>query len=306
MRPVILQLDDAFERQVRFERRVRASGGQVIACRDIGPALRLWSRPSTLAQLKRRLETGLPVQEQGEVVFAGSGDFHHVTPLLLERAVARAGGPVTVIHFDNHPDWVRQSPGLHCGSWVGPAARLEGVAGVITVGVCSHDISRAKSARGDLALITEGRLEIFAWDAPDGGDHVALSGRRWPTIAALGEAAFLGALVSTVRARAIYVTIDKDVLRPQDAVTNWDQGRASLDFVIAAVRRLAESCRVVGADVVGDWSTPIYGGGRGAGLLKRAEALLDQPWTRKRPLEASELNQAVNLRLLDLFVGLTA
>ena len=306
MRPVILQLDDAFERQTGLARRVLTRGGRVLAARDLGPALRLWSRSSTLTELKRRIAVCLPVRGEAEVVFAGSGDFHHVTPLLLERAAAAADGPVTVIHFDNHPDWVRQASGLHCGSWVGRAARLDGVARVITIGVCSPDIGRAKAHEGDLALIAEGRLDLFAWEAPDGGDEVALEGHTWPTISALGEAAFLDTLAAAVRTKAVYVTLDKDVLRAEDAVTNWDQGRASLDFVIAAVRRLAETHKIVGADVVGDWSTPVYGGGAGAGLLKRGEAMLDQPWSRPEAADASVLNEAVNLRLLEMFEGLPA
>jgi hypothetical protein len=306
MRPVILQLDDAFERQPALGREVLARGGRVLAARDLGPPLRLWSRASTLGELKRRLADCLPMRGEAEVVFAGSGDFHHVTPLLLERAIAAAGEPVTLIHFDNHPDWVRHAPGRHCGSWVGRAARLDGVGRVVTIGVTSPDIGRARARQGDLALIAEDRLDLFAWAAPDGGDEVVLEGRAWPTISALGEAAFLDLLEAAVPTGAVYVTLDKDVLRAEDAVTNWDQGLASLDFVMAAVRRLAESRRIVGADVVGDWSSPVYGGGAGAGLLKLGEAMLDQPWSRPEPVDAGQVNEAVNLRLLEMFEGLAA
>jgi hypothetical protein len=306
MRPVILQLDDAFERQAGLERDVLAHGGRVLAARDLGPALRLWSRTATLCELKRRISACLPSRGEAEVVFAGSGDFHHVTPLLLERAVAAAGGPVTLVHFDNHPDWVRFAEGRHCGSWVGRAARLEGVARVITVGVTSPDIGKARAREGDLALIAEDRLDLFAWNAPDGGEEVVLEGRAWPTIAALGEDAFLDRLEAAIPTAGVYVTIDKDVLRAEDAVTNWDQGLASVDFVLAAVRRIGESRRIVGADVVGDWSRPVYGGGAAAALLKRGEALLDQPWSRPEPVDAGQVNEAVNLRLLQMFEGLPA
>jgi hypothetical protein len=172
--------------------------------------------------------------------------------------------------------------------------------------VTSPDIGRARAREGDLALIAEDRLDLFAWQAPDGGDEVVLAGRAWPTIAAMGEAAFLDRLEASVPTPAVYVTIDKDVLRAEDAVTNWDQGQASLEFVLAAVRRIAETRRVVGADVVGDWSRPVYGGGAGAGLLKRGEAMLDQPWSRPEPSAACRINEAVNLRLLTLFEGLPA
>lgn len=305
MRPVILQLDESLERQATLERRVLERGGCVLGARDLGPALRLWSRSATLDALRRRIAQLVPARGEAEVVFAGSGDFHHVTPLLLERAVAAAGEPLTVLHFDNHPDWVRFAQGRHCGSWVGRAARMDGVARVITVGVCSSDIGRARAHEGDLALISEDRLDLFAWTAPDGGEAVTIEGRSWPTIAAMGEAAFLDRLDAAVPTRSVYVTLDKDVLRQEDAVTNWDQGRASLEFVTAAVRRVARGRRLVGADVVGDWSKPAYGGGPSA-LLKRGEALLDQPWRRPAPAAADQVNEAVNLRLLSLFSELAA
>lgn len=304
MRTALLQLDDALTRQTGLVRRVLEEGGRVLAAHDLGPAMRLWTRETTLAELRRRLDDQLPHSGEPELVFAGSGDFHHVTPLLLERAAASAGEPLTLLHFDNHPDWVRLGQGRHCGSWVGRAARMPGVARVVTIGVTSPDIGRARAREGDLALIGEDRLDLFAWTAPDGAEEVTLEGRAWPTIAALGERAFFTRLEAAIPSRAIYVTVDKDVLRPADAVTNWDQGQASLDFVIAAITCAAAGRRLVGADVVGDWSRPVYGGGPGAWIRKRGEALLDQPWARPEPEGAGALNQAVNLRLLELFAGL--
>jgi len=89
-------------------------------------------------------------------------------------------------------------------------------------------------------------------------------------------------------------------------VTNWDQGRASLDFLVAAIQAAAQGRRILGADVVGDWSAPVYGDGPVAYVLKQGEALLDQPWTRPKPQAADALNEAVNIRLLDLFSELAA
>lgn len=301
MRAAILQLDDALTRQPALEAGVLDGGGRVMSARDLGPAMRLWTRSATLEALRARLAGEAAGAGEPEVVFAGSGDFHHVTPLLLERAAAVSGEPITVLHFDNHPDWVRFAQGRHCGSWVGLAARLPAVARVITIGVTSPDIGQARAREGDLALISEDRLDLFAWTAPDGGGEVALGGRAWPTIAALGESAFMSRLEAAIPTRAIYVTLDKDVLRPEDAVTNWDQGQASLDFVMAAIRCACAGRRLVGADVVGDWSRPVYGGGPAAWLLKQGEALLDQPWRRPEPADACAVNEAVNLRLLELF-----
>jgi hypothetical protein len=294
-------LDDALGRQGALGAAVAACGGRVVCARDLGPAFRLWSRATTLDALRQRLTA----VDEAEVVFAGSGDFHHVTPLLIERATALADEPVTVVHFDNHPDWARFAPGQHCGSWVSRAARLDGVHQVVTVGVTSRDVEPGRAGAGDVALVAEERLELFAWSLPDGRSELSVAGRSWPTVAALGETAFIAYLDAAVRTRAVYVTIDKDVLRPQDAVTNWDQGQASLDFVEACVRRIARGRRLVGADVVGDWSAPAYGWGP-AGWLKRGEAFLDQPHRPPAPAAADAVNQAANLRLLDLFTRAAA
>jgi hypothetical protein len=79
-----------------------------------------------------------------------------------------------------------------------------------------------------------------------------------------------------------------------------------VDFLIAAISAAAVGRRVVGGDIVGDWSTPVYGDGPVARLLKQGEALLDQPWARPEPAAADALNEAVNLRLLGFFAELPA
>ena len=297
MRPVFLNLDNALDAQPAL----RGQGGLAVEARDLGPALRLWSRPPALASLAARLRDHAPAGAGPDLVFAGSGDFHHVTPLLIERAIVASGaGPVTIIHFDNHPDWVRFDNGLHCGSWVGRAARLPGVAKVITVGVCSGDIDRPETKRADLSLVAEDRVELYPYRAPDGGPILRVGDHSWPSMVAMGPDGFLNLLVSRIGTDAVYVTIDKDVLCVDDAVTNWDQGRLSLDGLERLVRAVAVRARVIGADVVGDWSPPRYGPGPLAALLKRGEAFLDQP-RGGVPGDLSRINEVTNLRLLSLF-----
>ncbi len=306
MRGAVLHLDAALIRQQRLVEQVAAGGGRTLDARDLGPALRLWSRRSTLDRLRDRLREALPAADGPMAVFTGSGDFHHISPLLLERAIEAAGVPaVTVLHFDNHPDWVQFGRGVHCGSWVGWAARLPKVARVVTVGVCSEDIRRPSPRRADLALVTEDRLELYAYREPDGAEAVRLCGREWPTIETVGEAAFADLLAARIPTPAIYITIDKDVLRADDAATNWDQGRTSLAFLKRLVAPLIAERRLIGADVVGDWSPAVYGGGPVASLLKQGEALLDQPWSRPAPASRAA-NQDVNLDLLDLLTGAAA
>jgi len=304
VRTALLHLDTALTSQRRLAQSVSARGGRGVDLRHLGPALRLWSRPWALQRLRSRIASELPAAQGPTLVFSGSGDFHHITPTLLARACEAAGHPpVTLLHFDNHPDWVRFANGVHCGSWVGWAARLPNVARVVTVGVCSDDIRRPHGKSADLDLVSEDRVELYAYRAPDGAASVAVAGREWPTIEAMGEAAFLDFLPTRIPTADVYLTIDKDVLRSEDAGTNWDQGRTSLAFLKAMLSRIGEHHRVIGADVVGDWSPAVYGGGLLAGLLKQGEALMDQPWSRPAPT-ARAINETANLELLDLIVEL--
>lgn len=304
MRGALLHLDQALRPQKTLRREILAQGGPDLDYRELGPALRLWSRPGTLERLRQRLSHTLPTSLGPLVVFAGSGDFHHVTPVLLARVIEMASpGRVTVVHFDNHPDWVKFGPGLHCGSWVGYAARMPGVAKVVTIGVCSGDIDRPRAGEADLDLIREDRLELYPYVAPGGADMLRLCGCEWPSIESMGEEVFTRFAPSRIETAAVYVTIDKDVLCPSEAATNWDQGCTSLVFLAAMLRSLAEHHQILGADVVGDWSEPVYGGGPVASLLKRGEAMMDQPWSTPDPVRQA-VNEAVNLQLLDLLLEL--
>ena len=306
MRPAILRLDDSLDAQSDFRLAAEGRGGRCVEALDLGPSMRLWSPASTLEGLRKRLARDLPATKDPDLVFAGSGDFHHVTPLLIERAVAAFGGPITVIHFDNHPDWVRFARGRHCGSWVGEACRLPGVAKVITVGVCSPDIGGRRAHQGEIALLESGQLELYAWKSPDGGAEVNLGTRSWPTISNLGEAAFLDLLNARVETSRVYVTLDKDVLAHEEAISNWDQGEASLSFISAALQRITSGRRLVGADVVGDWSKAKYGGAPGLAWIKRFESFLDQPRSPPDSDLARVINQQTNLRLLDAFAKAAA
>ena len=47
----------------------------------------------------------------------GSGDFHHLSALLVRRIPT----PLTLVSFDNHPDWDIRPPRWCCGSWINRA-----------------------------------------------------------------------------------------------------------------------------------------------------------------------------------------
>src|SRR5438552_5921612 len=92
--------------------------------------------------------------EPSNIVFMGSGDFHHVSFLLIERL----NTPVQVVVLDNHPDNMRYPFGIHCGSWVWHVSRLPFVERVHVAGITSSDIEGLHILENHLAPLLSGRV----------------------------------------------------------------------------------------------------------------------------------------------------
>ncbi len=268
-----------------------------IALRDLGPHLRLWSRERTIDILRARLAAAA-ARSVDAVTLIGSGDFHHLAVLLMERAP----GPFTIMHIDNHPDWVRLAPRWHCGSWVNQALRLPQVARVITLGVCSDDLLRPDLKGGNLAALGQGRIALFAWQhAPsrvwmhvaDGAGHRYENGRLvWNNLADGEFSAHLDVILAQIPTEAVWITIDKDVLPESEALSNWDQGRMPLARVLETIRAIGARKHVIGADICGEYAPLQH-----ANLFKRIEAHMDQP-QREPDAAALAQNERVNRELL--------
>ena len=102
-----LDLDGAWERNsVPFE---------AVDVKAWGPRLRFSAPSREVENFYREIEPQL-----APFLLYGSGDFHYLTALWLRRVRE----PVTVISFDNHPDWDIRPPRWCCGSWVNRALEL--------------------------------------------------------------------------------------------------------------------------------------------------------------------------------------
>jgi arginase family enzyme len=260
MRLRVLDLDGALVDQPCLAGLIAAGEAERVDARDLEQRLRILASRRAFRALGERLGEGAAGTDT-QVLFYGSGDFHHLTALF----VALHPEPLAVVHFDNHPDWVRY-PTINCGSWVNMALRSPHVAKVVTVGPCSDDLQNPEWKLANLAAMREGRLAVYPWrseptrlwGAPVTTPSTTTDGGRltWRNLADESWSDFLDELADSLPAPAIWITIDKDVLGHGEAVTNWDQGEMTLDHVIAAVRRLASSFRIVGIDVCGDYSRP--------------------------------------------------
>ncbi len=298
MRPLFLHLDGALDSQTAL---LAAGRFRRLAAHDLGPDLRLWAVTGSMEALVSRLMHHFPAVTP-DLIFAGSRDFHHITPALVERALAVPGaGPVTVIHFGAEPAWERGAARLSRRNWARHAAGNPLVDRVISVGVRearTGDLAR----RADEDLIHAGKVEAYPFRLASGEMALEAGGLQWPTLEALGFAAFADLLASRIRTNAVYVTIDKAVL------SNWEPaaGEAHGGFGLRALERLMRATIagrwMIGADVVGDWSRARFGPDLISGLAKRAEA-----WTNRarRPEGDRELqrlaDETTNLRLLRMF-----
>lgn len=61
-----------------------------------------------------------------------------------------------------------------------------------------------------------------------------------------------------LRAASVYVTIDLDCLRAENALTNWENGRFTVDDLEWALGKLREGARIIGGDICGAYSSPKY------------------------------------------------
>ena len=50
----------------------------------------------------------------------------------------------------------------------------------------------------------------------------------------------------------VYLSIDKDILREEDASANWDQGKTSLEELLALVKNCFEKQTIAGVDICGE------------------------------------------------------
>jgi len=186
--------------------------------------------------------------------FLGSGDFHHVSYLLIKRLESL--GPIQVIVFDNHPDNMRYPWGIHCGSWVHHLCRLPFVSRVAVIGITSNDIQSRHLFENYLRPLYAGKLTYFCFSAPPRlADFIGLSAIKSSSSDADTLLRLMEDLLGSDR-NPVYLSIDKDVLSPDSIQTNWDQGCLEEKSLLAAIATLKPF--LIASDITGEISTYAY------------------------------------------------
>ncbi|HWM23225.1 MAG TPA: hypothetical protein VNP98_00245 [Chthoniobacterales bacterium] len=240
-----------------------------------GPELRFSASSRSIEEFYREVQ-----KEVAPFVLYGSGDFHHLTALWVRQVP----GPFVIVSFDNHPDWDIRPPRWCCGGWVNRALELPAVRKICVWG-CGNFKSWWPGGRlfGNRRAEREGRLEIDR--------RGAIVGANWRERFA--------AFVRALGASDLYVTIDLDCLRAEDAITNWESGSFALEDLAWALAQLrASRAIIVGGDICGAFSPPSY-----ARRGQRFIAEMDHP---RLPVRDLETPRKINLRTFEALWPLLA
>ena len=137
------------------QRRLGQYGGdvEVVNLREIAPHLRYM----TIRPWMRRFRRMLNPARRHRLTFYGSGDFHHLSAAM----VAQWRTPLSVVVFDNHPDWDITAPWPCCGSWVNTILSMPTVRKVVVIGPGRPDLHGWHLLRGNVNALRDGKLEVY-------------------------------------------------------------------------------------------------------------------------------------------------
>lgn len=300
----ILNFDDSITGQVRLLSQYKP---EIINLLDLGPRARLWANNQTKLEIDSRINNGASVNK---ISFLGSGDFHHISNILINQLDTE----LSVIDFDFHPDWDILPPRLGCGSWVSASLKNKKILKFILLGVSSQDISTMRLQSANLASLKGGRLEIYPYAHAASSvyfrripKNVSVQARgsffinkiSWNQLKDKNPDAFMLSIIGRLPTKRVYLSIDKDCLKNEYAVTNWEEGLMPLDALCSMLKVIKENTDIIGADITGDYSPVVI-----KGKLKELCSRWDRPKGIKAetlsPSEINRINEETNLKILDI------
>jgi len=278
---------------------------QVISLTDLACGSRLWMNTHMRKTIQERVGAG----GKDSVTFIGSGDFHHISSLLVSQFTE----PISLINFDFHPDWDILSPRYSCGAWVNQALKNKNILKCVLVGISSDDISSPWIQSANLGAFKNDRLEIYPYihgattvflrKVPE---NRSLKLRKnffstkisWEELKGRNLGDFFSSVIKNLPAKKVYVSIDKDCLSSSYALTNWEEGKLALSELLLMLKLIRDNLDIVGLDVTGDYS-PV----EVRGLLKSLISGWDHPREiaaqKYSPEEILHLNESTNLKILE-------
>lgn len=269
-RALHLNLDDAWPND--------SVGLSITDARSWGPQLRFSAPPRLVERFFRERKSDLATP----FLLYGSGDFHYLTALRL-RSVAE---PVVLVSFDNHPDWDVRPPKWACGGWINRALEVSNVRLASVWGCGNFECWFPHQIFGNRRAERTGILEVHPW----ADDRSSKDRQRKGAILRENWRDYFGDFSKRLAEQNVYVTIDIDCMRIEEAVTNWESGRFTVADLEWALGKLRQCSRVIGGDVCGAFSPPHY-----ARWKQKFAAEFDRPKLAPPKLEIA---RAINLASL--------
>lgn len=180
--------------------------------------------------LKQRIEPLGP----GGIHFLDSGNYHYVTKLWLDQIKE----PFEMLVFDHHTDMQQPVFGdiLSCGGWILEALEQnEHLNHVFLAGPPEEAVKKAKQE------ISEELQRKVTWIS----EKEMGKGLDFQS----GQTELSGQTQSPL---PVYISIDKDILSPSFARTNWDQGEADPADVCRLIQTFLARRPLIGMDVCGE------------------------------------------------------
>lgn len=159
--------------------------------------------------------------------FIDSGDYHYMTKLITDQIRE----PFTLLLIDHHTDMQEDSLAnmLSCGNWARKALEENlYLKSLVLVGPERQQMKETVDVQGKRIL------RVSFEDLKNGKASEKM--RTVPT------------------ELPVYISIDKDVLSEEYAVTNWDQGEMSLAFLEYILKQLIFHFEVIGIDLCGEYT----------------------------------------------------
>jgi arginase family enzyme len=206
-------------------------GVRYIDCSDI-PGTDCYCDDEAVEIIRRRIADAGITHARG-IHFFDNGNYHYMSKIWTDMVQE----PFSLVVFDHHPDMQEPRFGniLSCGGWVKKVAEENKfVDNIVIIGVSEH-LTREISTHNKVSYLREGEYKAMV-KSPDGIE------RFLSTIRDFGFAF----------SPNIYISIDKDALSPNHAVTNWDQGSLSLEHMKAIISAFAQGRKIIGIDICGE------------------------------------------------------
>ena len=216
----VISLSGAYEDQSFWKKDKEEGKAQFLDCTDVSGSLYFCSDEA--GECLRNCLKDIPVNA---LRFIDSGDYHYLSLFFLERIRT----PFGLLLFDHHSDCMESAFGgglLTFGSWVLRAlSSLPYLKKAILVGPADED-------RTGEQLLKDPRI---TWVQESEFEQKKKE------------------LCEELLIYPVYISLDKDVLDTQEAVTDWSQGTMRLDGIFSFLRE-AKNCGVqfLGMDVCGE------------------------------------------------------